>query len=213
MPTYSSRTCSVSTSATLVGWGFSLEELELRDGYAEVRVSGVGAKRAFARESGNHRHQRIPPTERRGRVHSSTITVAVLPEPDITEVEIKAHEVRFEPFRASGSGGQHRNTTDSAIRAIHIATGITAISALKSQHRNKELAFATLRARVADARRRGVIDAIANSRRQMVGSGSRCGEKIRTVSEQHGHVKDHVSGKKLHIDRYKKGFVEELAGE
>jgi peptide chain release factor 1 len=151
----------------------------------------------------------VPPTERRGRVHSSTVTVAVLPEPDAGAFKLDMRDVKVETYRAQGPGGQHRNTTDSAIRATHVPTGVVACSAEKSQHRNRELALASLRARLADRLRTDAANSRNGDRRAQVGSGQRS-DKIRTVAVQRGRVENHANGRRTSIDRYERGFLEEV---
>jgi peptide chain release factor 1 len=174
-----------------------------------LRVQGPGAAALFAPEAGGHRFQRVPPTEKRGRVHSSTITVAVLAEPSSTEVRIAPHELLIETFRSGGPGGQHQNKTESGVRVRHLPTGITAEATFKSQHRNRELALAAIRARLAEHRREVETSARNDDRRKQVGTGMRS-DKIRTVAMQRQRVEDHRNGKRMPIDRYLRGFLEEI---
>lgn len=184
--------------------GLESELLRQEPGQVSLRVCGRGAWQAFEQEPGGHRWQRVPPTEKRGRVHSSTITVAVLREVAAREQVIPASEIRFEAYRASGPGGQHRNTSDTAIRATHLPTGIQACAETKSQQRNKELALGVLRARVAE-RAEGAARAARNSqRKEQVGSGMRA-DKVRTVAEQRGRVENHLSGRRIPLKLYERG--------
>lgn len=191
------------------GGVFSCEELTLESKLIELRFSGVRASALFANEAGGHRVQRVPENEKRGRVHSSTVTVAVLPEPTVSQLSLKQSDLVFEAYRAPGAGGQHRNVTDSAIRVTHRPTGITASSAVKSQHRNKELALAVLRARLLEAEKTKAQLERNSARKQQIGSSERS-DKIRTVAYQRGRVENHVNGKRISIDRYERGFVDEL---
>lgn len=191
------------------GGVFSCEILDLSPGLAVLRFEGAGAKAAFAKEAGGHRWQRVPPTERHGRRQSSTITVAVLPEPAAHELKIASHDLRIETFRSGGSGGQHQNKTESGVRITHIPTGITASSREKSQHRNRELAMSEIRARVAQAASQRVTAGINSARKQQVGSGERS-DKIRTIADQRARVENHLNGKRMSIERYMRGFLEDI---
>lgn len=189
--------------------GLECELLSHAPGQIALHVCGRGAARAFEYEPGGHRWQRVPPTEKRGRVHSSTVTVAVLREPAARECRIPSCEVKFEAYRASGPGGQHRNTSDTAIRATHLPTGIQACAETKSQQRNKELALGVLRARVAE-RAEGQERAQRNSeRREQVGSGMRA-DKVRTVAEQRGRVENHLTGRRIPLRDYERGQLDSL---
>lgn len=183
--------------------------LDLSPSQAVLRFAGPGARAAFAPEAGGHRFQRVPPTERHGRIHSSTITVAVLPEPAPGELRIAPQDVRIETFRSGGPGGQHQNKTESGVRVTHVPTGVVATATHKSQHRNRELAMAELRARLAERRRSSAEAQRNTSRKQQVGSGERS-DKIRTIAQQRGRVENHVTGKRLALDRYLRGYVEEI---
>lgn len=142
-------------------------------------------------------------------MQSSTVTVAVLPEPASVDLRLDPRDVKVETYRAPGPGGQHRNTTDSAVRVTHLPTGIVACAAAKSQHRNRELAMSSLRARLAE-RLRSDRDAKANGdRRAQVGSGMRA-DKVRTVAEQRGRVENHVNGRRCSLERYLKGWLEDV---
>lgn len=168
-------------------------------------IAGRGAAALFAGEKGGHRWQRVPENEKRGRVHTSTITVAILEEPKHIELTIRPEDVDVETMRGSGAGGQHRNKTDSAVRARHRPTGIEVrCESERSQHRNRELAMRVLAARVADRDQALSADARAADRRQQVGSGMR-GDKRRTIRTQDDQVTDHVDGRTWRFKAYARG--------
>ncbi|MEJ2030779.1 MAG: peptide chain release factor-like protein, partial [Maritimibacter sp.] len=172
-------------------------------------VAHVKGENVFARlkyESGVHRVQRVPETESGGRIHTSAATVAVLPEAEDVDVAIDPSEIRIDTMRASGAGGQHVNTTDSAVRITHLPTGIIVVSAEKSQHRNREIAMQVLKTRLFDLERQKVHDERAADRKSQVGSGDRS-ERIRTYNFPQGRMTDHRIGLTL----YKLGEV--MAGD
>ncbi len=196
--------------------GFRVEVMSASDGeaggYKEI-IASVTGRGVFARykfESGVHRVQRVPATEAGGRIHTSAATVAVLPEAGDVDVEIRPEDIRIDTMRASGAGGQHVNTTDSAVRVTHIPTGIMVVQAEKSQHQNRARAMQVLRARLYDLERSRLDAERSQSRRVQVGSGDRS-ERIRTYNFPQGRVTDHRINLTLYkLDRVMEGDLDEL---
>jgi peptide chain release factor 1 len=169
------------------------------------RASGRGAAALFGGEVGGHRWQRVPPTEKRGRVHSSTITVAVLPIPTETELALRPADLAWSACRASGKGGQNLQKTNSAIQLTHLPTGIQIrCESERSAHHNRVAALAALRARLAADLRDRVAADRDRTRRDQIGSGMRA-DKRRTVRVQDGVVVDHLTGKSWRLRDYTRG--------
>lgn len=197
------------------GWGVDIlhsNEIGI-GGYKEVifMIKGKGAYSRLKYESGVHRVQRVPETESSGRIHTSTATVAVLPEADDVEVDLKANDIRTDVFRASGSGGQHVNTTDSAVRLTHIPTGIVvSCQDEKSQHKNKEKAMKILKARLFDHIQEEQQKELSDAKRSQVGTGDRS-ERIRTYNYPQGRITDHRINKTIHqLEDFIDGDLDEM---
>ncbi|NNK77660.1 MAG: peptide chain release factor 1 [Litoreibacter sp.] len=196
------------------GWKFEIVEEQLTElgGIKEVtaHVQGDGVFARLKYESGVHRVQRVPVTESGGRIHTSAATVAVLPEAEDVDIDIPSTDIRIDTMRASGAGGQHVNTTDSAVRITHLPSGIVVTSSEKSQHRNREIAMQVLRARLYDLERQRVDDERAADRRSQVGSGDRS-ERIRTYNFPQGRMSDHRINLTLYkLDQIMQGDLDEV---
>ncbi|WP_370193650.1 peptide chain release factor 1 [Aurantimonas coralicida] len=181
-------------------------------GYREViaAIRGVGVFSRLKFESGVHRVQRVPETESGGRIHTSAATVAVLPEAEDIDVEVKTEDIRIDTMRASGAGGQHVNNTDSAVRITPLPTGIVVTSSEKSQHQNRARAMQVLKARLFDMERQRADDERSAARKSQVGSGDRS-ERIRTYNFPQGRVTDHRINLTLYkLDRVIEGEMDEL---
>ncbi|MBQ7726120.1 MAG: peptide chain release factor 1 [Clostridia bacterium] len=190
----------------------SANETEL-GGYKEIvfMIEGDGAYSRLKYESGVHRVQRVPDTETQGRIHTSTVTVAVLPEAEDVELELNPADLKIDTFRSSGAGGQHINKTSSAIRVTHLPTGtVVECQDERSQFKNKDKALKILRSRLLDAARREHDEAIASDRRSQVGTGDRS-ERIRTYNYPQGRVTDHRIGLTLYrLDAVLNGDLDEV---
>ncbi|KFL88632.1 Peptide chain release factor 1 [Acetobacter malorum] len=201
--------------ADLRGWRFSVMDYDeselggLRCGIAEITGKGVFARLKY--ESGVHRVQRVPATESQGRIHTSTVTVAVLPEAEEVDVTIDETDLRIDVYRASGAGGQHVNKTESAVRITHMPSGIVvAMQEEKSQHKNKAKAMKILRARLYERERAQAHESRAADRRSQVGTGDRS-ERIRTYNFPQGRVTDHRVNLTLYkIDRIMLGEIDDF---
>lgn len=181
--------------ASKQGWKMEVVEASESDigGYKEIiaEITGTNVFQRLKFESGVHRVQRVPKTETQGRVHTSASTVAVLPEAEDVDIKIEDKDLRIDTFRSQGAGGQHVNTTDSAVRVTHIPTGIAvAIQENKSQHKNKDRAMSLLKTKLYDMQRQELDDARAEDRKSQVGSGDRS-ERIRTYNYPQSRVTDH----------------------
>ncbi len=196
--------------ADLMGWKFTLMEESPGEmgGYKEV-VANITGKGVFARmkyESGVHRVQRVPATETQGRIHTSAATVAVLPEVEDIDIDVRPEDIRIDTMRSSGAGGQHVNTTDSAVRITHLPTGIVVTASQKSQHQNRATAMKVLQARLYEEQRHARDTARSETRKEQVGSGDRS-ERIRTYNFPQGRVTDH----RINLTLYKLDRV--IAGD
>ena len=196
------------------GWSFEILEESLSElgGVKEVvaRIAGNGVFAKMKYESGVHRVQRVPETESGGRIHTSAATVAVLPEAEDVDVQISQNDIRIDTMRASGAGGQHVNTTDSAVRITHLPTGIIVVSAEKSQHRNREIAMQVLKTRLFDLERQRVDGERSADRKAQVGSGDRS-ERIRTYNFPQGRMTDHRINLTLYaLDKVMGGDLDEI---
>jgi peptide chain release factor 1 len=204
------------------GWRFEVLEVSeselggLKEGIAEITGRNVFARLKY--ESGVHRVQRVPATETQGRIHTSTVTVAVLPEAEEVDVQVNESDLRIDVYRASGAGGQHVNKTDSAVRITHIPTGIVvAMQEERSQHKNRAKAMKILRSRLYEAQRSSLDATRAADRKSQVGTGDRS-ERIRTYNFPQGRVSDHRINLTLYkIDKVMQGefddFIDALTQE
>lgn len=198
------------------GWKYSVIDVNMSDigGYKEMifSVEGQSVYRTLRYESGTHRVQRIPATESGGRIHTSAATVAVLPEVEnIADVDIKTEDLRIDVYRSSGAGGQHVNTTDSAVRITHLPTGIVVQSQEeRSQHRNKDKAMKALATKIYDVQLERETSKMASDRKTQIGSGDRS-ERIRTYNYPQNRITDHRINLTLyHLDRIMEGALSEV---
>ena len=201
--------------AEIKGWGVEiLSSSETGNGGYKEIIALISGSKVYSRlkyESGTHRVQRVPATESQGRIHTSAVTVAILPEAEEVDVEIKPDDVRVDVFRSSGPGGQSVNTTDSAVRLTHLPTGITvSCQDEKSQHKNREKAFKVLRSRLFEAEQARQNQEMAANRKSQVGSGDRS-ERIRTYNYPQSRVTDHRINLTMHkLEAFMSGDIEEI---
>ncbi|MFH1138562.1 MAG: peptide chain release factor 1 [Pseudomonadota bacterium] len=176
-----------------------------------ILIEGDGVYSRLKRESGVHRVQRVPATESQGRIHTSAVTVAVLPEAEEVDIDIKPEELKYDVYRSSGPGGQSVNTTDSAVRVTHLPSGlVVTCQDEKSQHKNKAKALKVLRARLLDLKKEEQAEQITEERRGMVGSGDRS-ERVRTYNFPQGRLTDHRIGLTLYrLESIMQGDIEEI---
>ncbi len=196
------------------GWSFDiLEQQDTELGGIKEVVAHIKGENVFARlkyESGVHRVQRVPTTESGGRIHTSAATVAVLPEAEDVDIQVDPNDLRIDTMRSSGAGGQHVNTTDSAVRITHIPTGIVVTSSEKSQHRNREIAMQVLKTRLYDLERQRIDSERSADRASQVGSGDRS-ERIRTYNFPQGRMSDHRINLTLYrLDQVMAGDLDEI---
>ena len=210
MPSPWSHSSTAPTRSSWLWSGFDHTVIEARPGFLLMRVRGAGAAAAFSREAGGHRFQRVPPNEKRGRVHTSTVTVAVMPEVHEAGVHLDPDDL-VETFTiGSGNGGQARQRNATCVVLRHRPSGISVrVDGGRSQYLNRRTALALLRTRLQDARDAKADRARNDARRSQVGSGMR-GDKRRTIALQRDRVTDHVTGKTMRAKAYLAGRLSEL---
>lgn len=174
-----------------------------------LHVEGKGSERLKA-EAGGHRFQRVPPTERKGRVHTSTVTVAVLQERPEVALRLRDEDLEWSTTRGSGAGGQNRNKVESCVVLKHVPTGLTVrVETERSQHQNRRVALALIAGRIAEREQERHHAAVARDRKAQVGSGMR-GDKVRTIAMQRDEAVDHATGKRMKAADYLKGRMDDL---
>lgn len=186
------------------GGSFKVDLVEDTPGFVQLVISGRGAKDLFGQESGGHRWQRVPPTEKRGRVQTSTVTVAVLDPDTVVGKALNQADVEITTVRGGGPGGQHRNKTESCVVATHRPTGMSVRIDMRSQHQSRAMALKVLAARLYEQEKEKVSSSRANERKVQVGSGQR-GDKVRTYRTQDDQVTDHRTGKKWRLAAWQRG--------
>lgn len=194
----------------LPGVVFDFSILDTRPGFAVLHFKSKKDLSGLLKEAGGHRWQRVSPTEKKGRVHTSTITVAVLPVPSATEVKIDQKDLEIRTCRGHGAGGQHRNVTDSAVQILHKPSGILVVHQNeRSQHANKTSAMVALRAKLLEQQKQQTLDKRNAKRKGQLGSGMR-GDKRRTIRVRDNKVKDHQTGKTMAYKEYARGAIDKL---
>jgi peptide chain release factor 1 len=193
----------------LLGGSFEIIPIILKQSIIVFKVVGKGAKQAFSKESGGHQWQRIPPTEKKGRVQTSLITVAVLPEADKTSLKISEKDIRIDTTKGTGAGGQHKNKTETAVRATHIPTGICVFVDSRSQHQNKQDALEILMGRLQEINEKHKHQERDDYRRNPIGDGER-GSKIRVIREKDAIVINNLNNKSISYKDYCRGNLEQL---
>jgi len=207
MQSPSSPSSTVSIRSSWRWSAFDHELVEVRPGFLLMRITGKNAATAFCHEAGGHRFQRVPPNEKRGRVHTSTVTVAVLEEPSEHEVKIDPRDLEESFTRGSGAGGQHRNKTDTCVLLTHKPSGITVrVDGGRSQHINRQTALGVLRARLKAAGDERLTRDRNAKRKDQVGRGAR-GDKVRTIAIQRDTVHDHNTDKTMKAKQYLRGHL------
>jgi peptide chain release factor 1 len=194
----------VPTSRQLIRSVFEYSLLEERPGFVSVIFEGRGCQRLFGHEAGGHRWQRCPPTEKRGRIHTSTVTVAVLDPEKAPELVLQPHDVDIVTTTGTGPGGQHRNKTQSCVVATHKETGIKVRIDHRSQKQSKALALRILAERVLEEKRSRQLSSRAAQRKHQVGSGQR-GDKVRTYRSKDDRVVDHITGQRWKLSKWLRG--------
>lgn len=204
---------SACMAAIANGRVFDCEIVDERPGITVLEVFGKSAQRAFAGESGGHRWQRVPPNEKRGRRHTSTVTVAVMPVFDPVTTGLDDREIEWYATRGSGKGGQSKNKTSNAVHMKHVPSGTSVrVETTRSQWENREIARRLLAARITQSAIRLMAEDDAKLRKDKIGSGQR-GDKIRTIRLQDNRVTNHLTGVSMPADRYLKGDVRSLVSE
>lgn len=202
MQSSSSRNSFGHTPTWRPGGHFDVELIDERPGLATIAVSGPGSRQTFQNESGGHRWQRIPPTEKKGRVQTSTVTVVVLDPDEVQGIALNYQDVDITTTRGSGPGGQNRNKTESCVVATHRPSGLQVrIDNERSQHQNKAMAYKVLAARLYDVEKQRIDVVREKERRDQAGTGQR-GDKVRTYRMQDDQVTDHRTGVKSRLTKW-----------